>query len=501
MNIPDDNKIKKFVIVGGGTAGWFSAAILARALLNTGCKIELVESPNVQTIGVGEATIPSIIDTLNYLKIPLQEFIKETNATFKLGIKFTDWHTIGEHYWHQFGYVGGKIDNRPFYQHWLKYKMFGGKNKYTDFSPSVAMAKKNKFHIGDPNKPNNLTASTYAFHFDAGLVAEYLTGYSTNNGVMHTKAHVRQTNLTNKGFIESLTLDNGKVIQGDFFIDCTGQQALLIEKALKVDLENWQEFLPVDRAIAVQTENLQDYPPYTESIAHKHGWRWKIPLQNRTGNGYVYCSEYCDDETAKQVLQDNIVGEMLTEPRVIKFTTGKRDKIWFKNCLAVGLSSGFLEPLESTSISLIIKGVMDFVDSLPDKNCNQATIDEYNRLMDIEYECIRDFLVLHYCQSSRTDSNFWLMWKDRQIPDTLSKKLALFQEQGRLIENQLDLFTSDSWYAVLEGMGVFPKSYDPLIDASNFSSINDYFVKYLSDLDKSVDLLMSHESFVKRVTG
>ncbi len=500
MRLDNSNKIQKYVIVGGGTAGWFSAAILVRALLNTGCKIELVESPNVPTIGVGEATIPSIVDTLRYLNIPLPEFIRETNATFKLGIKFSDWHTVGDHYWHQFGFVGGKMDDRPFYQHWLKYVMHGGELDYTDFSPSVAMAKHNKFHIGNPNKPNNLSASTYAFHFDAGLVAKYLTDYCANNGVIHTKSHVRDVVLDDRGFIQSVISEKGQPIAGDFFIDCSGQHGLLIEKALNVGFENWQQYLPVDRAIAVQSETLSQLLPYTESIAHEHGWRWKIPLQNRTGNGYVYCSEFCDENTAIDALNRHIFGEKLTDPKVLSFVTGKRDKIWFKNCLSVGLSSGFLEPLESTSINLIVKGMMDFVNCIPDKDCNQQTIDEYNRLMDIEYECIRDFLVLHYCTSARQDSEFWRSWQHRSIPDSLQTKLALFRQQGRLFQNELDLFTADSWYAVLEGMKVRPISYDPLIDASDFTKIKQSLPQYIKGLQDSVDLLMTHDEFLAKIT-
>lgn len=499
--LPSGNKrIKKFVIVGGGTAGWFSAAILTRALFKSDCKIELIESPDIPTIGVGEATIPSIVDTLRYLTIPLPEFIRETQATFKLAIKFSDWHAKGEHYWHQFGYVGSKIDDRPFYQHWLKYMLNGGKYAYTDFSPSIAMAKHNKFYINDPNKPTNLSASTYAFHFDAGLVAKYLNEFCVDLGVQHTKANVESASLSNEGEINHLLLTNGEKVEGDFFIDCTGQSALLIEKALNVKYENWQDYLPVDRAVAVQTPKMPLLMPYTESIAHEHGWRWRIPLQNRTGNGYVFCSDYCNQQMAIKLLEEKVNAPFLTEPRLIGFTTGKREKFWYKNCLAIGLSAGFLEPLESTSINLVVKGMMDFVNNLPDKTCQQATIDEYNRLMDIEYESIRDFLVLHYCKTSRTDSDFWRSWRERNIPDSLRIKLALFQEQGRLYYNDLDLFTADSWYAVLEGMKVRPDSYDPLVDGSDFLKINQTLSKFIDDLEKSVDLLLTHDQFIDKIS-
>lgn len=494
-----NNKINRYVIVGGGTAGWISAAILARALHNTGCEIVLVESPHTPTVGVGEATIPSIMDLLTYLKISANDFIAKTNASFKLGIKFVDWYQKGQHYWHQFGYVGNKIDGKPFYQHWLKHHLNGGKFQFTDFSPAIALAKQNKFYIPDPKKPNNLSNSTYALHFDAGLVATFLNEYCVKNGVKHLKAHIDTVNTNEQGLISSLKLENGNQVDGDFFIDCSGQHALIINKTLRVGLENWQKYLPVDSAVVVQTEKHPDFPPYTESTAHEHGWRWQIPLQNRTGNGYVYCSDFCDDESAKALLENNITGKKLTEPRVIKFVTGKRDKMWFKNCLAVGLSSGFLEPLESTSIHLIMKSMLTFVQTLPDKNLQPATINEFNRLMDIEYTCIRDFIVLHYCTSQRTDSKFWQMWQHLEIPKSLTNKLTLFREHGRLIKNDLDLFSSDSWYAVLEGMKVRPNSYDPLIDASKFEKIETALPDAIAALEHNVAQLLSHEEFVKKL--
>ena len=495
-----NNKINRYVIVGGGTAGWMSAAILSRALHNTGCEIVLVESPYTPTVGVGEATIPSIMDLLTYLKIPAQDFIAKTNATFKLGIKFVDWSEKGEHYWHQFGYVGNKIDGKPFYQHWLKHHLNGGSLQFTDFSPAIAMAQQNKFSIPDPKKPNNLSNSTYALHFDASLVANFLGEYCVTKGVKHIKSHINKVNTNEDGLISSLVIENDSLISGDFFIDCTGQHALLINKTLRVGLENWQKFLPVDSAVVVQTEKHPDFPPYTESTAHEHGWRWQIPLQNRTGNGYVYCSDFCDDESAKALLEKHVIGKKITESRVIKFTTGKRDKIWFKNCLAVGLSSGFLEPLESTSIHLIMKSMLNFVQTLPDKNLNAATINEFNRLMDIEYACIRDFIVLHYCVSIRTDSNFWKMWQTLEIPESLENKLALFKEHGRLFKNELDLFSADSWYAVLEGMKVRPNSYDPLVDASDFEKIEKALPQAIEGLNQTVSQLLTHEAFVQRLT-
>jgi len=492
-----DNRIKSFVIVGGGTAGWVSAAILSRVLSGTDCKITLVESPDIPTIGVGEATIPSIIDMLDFLAISVNDFVKQTNATFKLGIKFIDWLREGHHYWHQFGNIGSRIDGKPFYQHWLKTQFFGSQHELTDFSAAVAMAKRDRFFIPDPKNPNIMSSSTFALHFDAGLVAEYLADYSRVKGVKSVSANVIDVQLDTGGRINSLALDNGQQLSGDFFIDCSGQKGLLIEQALEVGYDNWQNYLPVNSAVVMQTENYGQLAPYTEATAHEHGWRWRIPLQNRTGNGYVFCDEHCNNDTATDLLSKHVQGQAITEPRVLKFVTGKRKKMWHKNCLAVGLSSGFLEPLESTSIYLIMRAMLNFVQSIPDKDLWQVTIDEYNRLMDHEYECIRDFIVLHYCETERTDSDFWQEWQTREIPDSLKTKIDLFRSQGRLFRDDMDLFAPDSWYAVLEGMGVRPKSYDPTVDVSDFSKIQQLLQKHSMALADSAEHVPGHESFIK----
>ncbi|WAJ72366.1 tryptophan halogenase family protein [Catenovulum adriaticum] len=473
MQSTDSLSIEEYVIVGGGTAGWITAAILAHSLKHfKNVKIKLVESPDIPTIGVGEATIPSIIDMLTYLKIPLVEFINKTDASFKLAIRFDDWLQQGHSYWHPFGKIGNAIDNLPFYQHWLKHAKHQGQYQFSDFSPSVALAEHGKFYAPRPGEKTNLSASSYALHFNAGKVAEYLKTYSLELGVEHIKANVTHTELTTSGAIKQLKLDTQPVLAADFFFDCSGQKALLIDKSLRVGYQDWQSFLPVNRALAVQTKPSNNIAPYTIAKADKAGWQWQIPLQSRTGNGYVYCDDFIDQAAATTQLL-NRVGEenCITEPRLIRFKTGKRNKMWHKNCVAIGLSGGFLEPLESTSIYLIMRAALNFVQALPDKNLHQPSIDEYNRLMDNEYLNIRDFIVLHYCTSKRTDSEFWQMWQHLPIPASLSQKLDLFTSQGRLMDNPKDLFASDSWYAVLAGMQVTPNSLDPLIERSNFSLI------------------------------
>ncbi len=491
--------IQTYVVLGGGTAGWISAAILIRSLVNTNVNIHVVESPHAPTVGVGEATIPSIMDMLQYLNIPAQDFINKTNATFKLAIKFTDWYAKGTHYWHPFGYIGNEIDGKPFYQHWLKYQQQGGALSFTDFSPAIALAKQNKFFIPDPKQPTNLSSSSYALHFDAALVAKYLQQYCETRGVKIHKAHVKDVKRDNTGNISQLVFNDDKTLSGDFFIDCSGQQGLLIGKTLRVGYENWQQYLPVDSAAVVQTENSGALPPYTESIAHAHGWRWRIPLQNRTGNGYVYCSDFCDDNAAMRLLESNVLGEKLTDTRCLKFTTGMRDKCWEKNCLAVGLSSGFLEPLESTSIYLIMRAMLNFVQSIPTKEPSPFTVSEYNRLMRHEYHCIRDFIVLHYCATTRKDTPFWQMWQNLSIPDSLQTKIALFKEYGRLYQDKSDLFSQDSWYAVLEGMGVRPKAYDPVVDASVAEKIHSALPSAAEALIDSAGKALGHEEYLKRI--
>lgn len=473
MQSTDSLSIQEYVIVGAGTAGWITAAILAHSLKHLkNVKITLVESPDIPTIGVGEATIPSMIDLLNYLKIPLADFIKQTDASFKLAIRFDDWLQQGHSYWHPFGKIGNAIDNLPFYQHWLKHHKQSAQYQFSDFSPSVALAENGKFYAPRPGEKSNLSASSYALHFNAGKVAQYLKTYSLQAGVQHIQANVTDTQLDTNGAIKHLLLDNKQKLAADFFFDCSGQKALLIEKSLRVGYQNWQKYLPVNRALAVQTQAKDKIAPYTIAQADKAGWQWQIPLQSRIGNGYVYCDDFIDQTSATQALL-NRVGEKncITEPKLIRFNTGKRDRMWHKNCIAIGLSGGFLEPLESTSIYLIMRAALNFVQALPDKNLHQASIDEYNRLMDNEYLNIRDFIVLHYCTSKRTDSDFWQMWQHLAIPNSLSQKLALFKSHGRLMDNPRDLFASDSWYAVLAGMQVMPKAQDPLIERSDFTLI------------------------------
>lgn len=491
--------IQSFVILGGGTAGWMSAALLGRILKGSGATVTLIESPDISTVGVGEATVPSFVDFLQILDIPLADFMRETNATFKLGIKFSGWQSQDHSYWHPFGNIGAKIDAQPFFQQWLRCAHNGEAGAYTDYGPSAAMAREDKFYIPDPKRPNNLSHMGYALHFDAGLAAEYLKRYAARYDVRHLASTVEHVSHTPEGDISELILKDHPPVSGEFFLDCSGQRALLIEKALKVQYVSWEEFLPVNAAAVVQSEPGETLPPYTEAIAHGAGWRWRIPLQSRTGNGYVFCDRYCSDDKARQALLDALAEPALTEPRIIRFATGKRQKMWHKNCLAVGLSGGFLEPLESTGLYLIMRAILNFVELMPNRAESGATRREYNRLMDIQYENIRDFIVMHYSTSTREDTPFWRDWQARAIPDSLKTKLALYRNQGRLVHNDLDLFAEHSWYAVLTGMGMLPEDYDRRVDASDYATVRTMLANVDRSLKHSTAQLLSHRQYLQEL--
>ncbi|WP_440903022.1 tryptophan halogenase family protein [Catenovulum sp. SX2] len=491
----------KFVIVGGGMAGWMSAALLAKLLKNTQTQITLVESPLVGSIGVGEATVPSYVDFLQLLGIDLNDFVVKTNATYKLGIEFINWNGDDKSYWHPFGGIGCKIDGQDFFQHWLKSRLYGNQTSYSDFSPSAKMAQAQKFYLPNKQQPNNLSTMGYALHFDASLAANYLAEFAQQHGVQLTSAHVEHVQQHTDGSIQQLVLQNGQTISGDFFIDCSGQQALLLAETLGVGYVSWQNYLPVNCAIALQTSSDTSLRPYTQAIAMQHGWRWNIPLRNRQGNGYVFSNQYCCSQQAIDELNSQVTGKALTQARLIEFTTGKRSKMWAKNCIALGLASGFLEPLESTSIYLIMKGILNFAKLLPNKNANQANADEYNRLMAHEYQEIRDFIVAHYCTSKRNDSKFWRSWQTRNIPDSLRHKLELYSYQGHVPFQADDIFQAQSWHCVLTGMGKLPQSYQTQIDASDFTQVNKFLDKMAFSLEHSVKQLLTHQAYLERITS
>ncbi|WP_020208778.1 tryptophan halogenase family protein [Gilvimarinus chinensis] len=493
------NNVKSIIIVGGGTAGWMSAAILARSTEHLPCTITLVESPNIPTVGVGESTIPSFLDLLDYLKISKKDFIAYTNSTFKLGIKFIDWLKIGDQYWHPFGSIGAKIDGVSFYHHWLKSKFNCESSEFSDFSPSVALAEYGHFLAPSKSSKSILSEAAYALHLDSEKTAQYLNKYCIEKGVKHVLADVNRATLDEQGMIDRLILDSGENLVADLYIDCTGHAGLLIDKTLKVEYIDWMRYLPVDKAIVVHTDHNGPLSPYTKAKALEYGWCWNIPLRNRLGNGYVYSSKFCDDNKALESLCKNITGKVITEPRTLRFKTGKRKHFWYKNCVSVGLSSGFLEPLESTGIYLAMKSMLNLVENFPSSTYEQSLIDEYNRLMHIEFDCIRDFIVAHYCLTKRDDSDFWRSWKEREIPDSLRTKLDVFSANGQIFKNPMDLFSEESWWAVLEGMGLRPRQYLPNVDSSDYMRVRDSMQRGVMALRNAAKMAPTHAQFIDKL--
>lgn len=491
--------LKKVVIVGGGTAGWMAAALLAK-LARKGLEIELVESEEIGTIGVGEATIPAIKRFNHLLELDETDFIRSTQATFKLGIEFVNWGRVGDSYIHGFGKIGQDLGWLRMHQYWLKMRGTGKvSDRFADYSINTAAAYANRFMRARPDmKASPLNDIAYAYHFDAGLYALYLRKYSEALGVKRTEGKIVKVNQrATDGFIEGVVLESGAVVSGELFIDCSGIRALLIEQTLGAGFEDWSHWLPCDRAVAAPCVSAGDLLPYTRSIAHKSGWQWRIPLQHRIGNGHVFSSRYISDDEATAVLMANLDGEALAEPRVIRFRTGKRRKVWDRNVVAVGLSSGFMEPLESTSIQLIQSVILRLLAFFPDSGFAPAQRDSFNRLVDEEYREIRDFLIAHYKLTTRDDSPMWRYCRDMDIPEPLRERLDLWRVAGRFFKKGEELFADESWIQVLIGQGLIPAGYDPFVDLRAEGEI----VKYLNDISgvigKCVTAMPSHEQYIE----
>ncbi|MDO8701996.1 MAG: tryptophan 7-halogenase [Undibacterium sp.] len=493
-----ENRIKNVVIVGGGTAGWMAAAALSE-LLPVGYNYRLVESDQISTIGVGEATIPSIRNFNMHLGIDENEFLRATQGTFKLGIEFVNWGKQGDKYFHGFGSVGRDQPTANFFHYWLKLHQQGAVGGLEHYSINTVASQLGKFSVGRPDLPNSpLSDLSYAYHFDAGLYAKFLRTYSEKRGVKRTEGRIVDTLLREAdGFIDALVMENGEKIQGDFFIDCSGMVGLLIEKALHTGYEDWSHWLPCDHAIAVPCESSEDMRALTRSTAHTAGWQWRIPLQHRTGNGHVFSSQYMSVDEAQAILMSNLDGKALTEPRQIKFTTGKRKKAWNKNCVAVGLSGGFMEPLESTSIHMVKTGLMRLLSFFPDRGFDQVDIDTYNRLCDKEYEQIRDFLILHYKVNARDDSAFWRYCQQMEVPESLQRKLDLFASHGRILRENEELFPEDSWLQVMHGQGMRPRAYNPVVDQRSKDDIAGFLHNTQMVIRKCVDAMPAHADYIK----
>lgn len=492
------DEIQNIVIVGGGTAGWMTAAAVAR-FLDNGCrKITLVESDDIGTIGVGEATIPPIQNFNGMLGINENEFLAATNGTFKLGIEFVNWGQVGDRYFHPFGTYGHDIHGIPFHQLYLRERAAGRGGDISTYCMSAMAAMHGKFGRPSRTAQTALAELAYAFHFDASLYARFLRNMAENAGVIRREGRIVAVHRNGEtGHIASVQLENGQRIEGELFVDCTGFRALLIGETLGVGYEDWSHWLPVNRALAVPTANTGSPAPYTRSTAHGAGWQWRIPLQHRTGNGHVYCSDHMSDDHAAAVLMANLDGEALADPRPIRFTTGRRKKSWSHNVIAVGLSSGFLEPLESTSIHLIQVGISRLLALLPDRRFLKAEMDEYNDGAKNLYEDIRDFIILHYKATQRNDTPFWNRVRTMDVPESLKRKMALFQSRGRVFRDGAELFAVPSWVAVMFGQNIWPDRYDGIVDSLDEMKVAQAIAQMRDSYARVIPDMPTQEAFLR----
>ena len=491
--------IQNIVIVGGGTAGWMVAAALSKTIGCQNYNITLVESEQISTVGVGEATIPLITLFNNVLGLDENEFVRETNATFKLGIEFVNWKNIGSSYFHPFGLLGMDMDGISFSHFWMRWKKSGGNLDFSRFSAETEAARNSKFMrtLAEAG-PATMPKINYAFQFDASLYAAFLRRYSEARGVKRTEGKIDQVNQhPDTGFIESVVLENGVDVKGDFFIDCSGFRGLLIEQTLKAGYHDWSHWLPVNRAAAVPCESAGTLLPYTRATAQEAGWQWRIPLQHRTGNGYVFCDEFISEDKAATKLLTRLDGKPLAEPRILRFVTGARKKVWIKNCLAVGLASGFLEPLESTSIHLVQVAIAKLLAMFPRGGFNEKFINRFNDEMLYEYNDVKDFLIAHYKVTEREDTEFWRYVKHMSIPDSLQDKLDTFRLRGEIIVRHTELFKETSWFSVLMGQGFTPDSYHTIADAISDDELRLRLTKIRTGIQNRLNTMPKHADFIR----
>ena len=466
-----ETAIRSILVVGGGTSGWISAAVLARFLNPATTRITVVESEEIGIVGVGEATVPIIRNLNGLLGIDENAFIAATNGAFKLGIEFRNWGEIGNVHFHGFGDFGADIQGVPPHHHWLKLRRMGDDRRIEDYSLTYAMARRNRFTPPNLESGRRDSDYRYAYHFDAALYARFLRRHCEAQGVVRVEGRITDVAQHGEsGDIASVTLADGRVLEADFFIDCSGFRGLLIEQTLKTGYESWQQWLPCDRAVVTTSTGEAEPPPFTTSTALEAGWQWRIPLQHRDGNGYVYSSRFTDPDRAREVMLATIKGKALEEPRVLQFVGGRRRMAWNRNCVAVGLASGFLEPLESTSIQLIQTSIARLIDYLPDRQRDPAICNEYNRLCANEFERVRDFIILHYCLTRRTEP-MWDFVRNMELPDTLASKIELWKSMGRVPLMTEESYQEPSWAAIFLGNDVIPRRYDPLVDRIDMETL------------------------------
>ncbi|BCD96317.1 tryptophan halogenase family protein [Marinagarivorans cellulosilyticus] len=492
--------IEHIVIVGGGTAGWMTAAALCHIFEHTSLKVTLIESDQIGTVGVGEATIPHLRYFNQRLGINEAEFMQATNATYKLGIDFINWGQKGESYLHPFGEFGKSIDGVQFHHYWLKYRESYPASVLFDYSlPSVA-ALKGRFDYPSRDPRSLLSSYSYAFHIDATRYASFLRAYCEPKGVNRIEGKIVDIQRDgSSGDIQVLTLESGQRICADFFIDCSGFRSLLLGNTLQSRFDSWAHWLPCNHAIAIPTEKFGTPKPYTKAIAHSAGWQWQIPLQNRVGNGHVFCDDFMDTSEAESILEQSLPSAPLANFNNIRFTAGRREQTWKNNCVGIGLSSGFLEPLESTSIYLIQVAIMKLIELFPRKAGSASLREEFNQQMRLEYERIRDFLILHYSATRRDDSDFWNHMRTLDRPDSLKLRMETFQETGYVDHYEQGLFLVPSWIAVYIGQGIIPKNYAPEVDEKENTQISQMMSHFHTNIKNAAESLNTHKQSLERL--
>lgn len=485
------------VIVGGGTAGWMSAAALVSATDGRQCQITLIESDEIGSVGVGEATLPQMKDFNDYIGIIEADMMQKTGASFKLGIEFRDWGYLGSSYIHPFGTYGKRRRGIDFLQQWVRAKKQGSVDEIESYSYAIQACRHARFDFPVRNQEELNSTYAYAYHFDASLYARFLRQFAEPKGVNRIEGKIVDVEQhSDTGHIRSVRLESGATVVGDYFIDCSGFRSLLLGQTLQVPFEDWSHWLPCDRAMAVPCEGAEPVLPYTRSTAKAAGWQWRIPLQHRTGNGYVYCSNFISDDEASQSLLRDLDGKALAEPRPLKFKAGRRKQSWQGNCIAVGLASGFLEPLESTSIYLIQIGIVNFLKLFPNRAPDPALIDEYNRLVDYDYERIRDFLILHYYLNQRDDSELWRYCRNMPIPDSLQQKMEIFSHRAHIDTYRHGLFAPPSWIAVFLGQGLPPEGWSPIANVIPLDSIMQEMRELPAAIKQRVQMMPEHGRFL-----
>jgi len=487
------------VIAGGGTAGWVAAATLARFLGNR-ASVTLVESDEIGTVGVGEATIPQIHNLIIGLGLDQTDFLRRTNGTFKLGIEFSDWLGEGHSYIHSFGYTGRGVGLIAFRQLWLRGRALGVAGELGDYNFNIAAARLGRMSTSAGSK--TIPDLAYAYHFDASLFARMLREYAEERGVRRVEGMILDVERDSEsGDIMALALNGERKVQGDFFVDCTGFRSLLLGKTLGVSYQDWSQWLPCDSALAVPCESSEAFRPYTQALSRKAGWQWRIPLQHRTGNGHVYSSKFISDDEAASTLLANLDGAALADPRPIRFTSGCRETFWSRNCVALGLAAGFMEPLESTSIHLVQSAVGRLLNVLPgDLARTESARETFNRLSAIEWARVRDFITLHYYANGR-EGPFWNYCRNMELPDTLAEKIALFREAGLFMREEDELFLDDSWGQVMIGQGIVPESWSPLADNVPGEDIGPFLDSLAKSYRVKAESLPTHREFVAAMVG